>query len=105
MDGDQAVYKKPEPLREFPWRQDDGYAFVEPQQYLTCWVPGTDSVLSSLTPHRTGPNITNHVRRAYILQYAPTGTVVKHGPNPRDKMSAYDPDRQYEVLRIGIAVH
>ena len=33
---DQAVYKKPESPQEFPWHQDNGYNFVEPQQYLTC---------------------------------------------------------------------
>ena len=32
---DQAVYKKPEKPRRFPWHQDNGYTFVEPQQYLT----------------------------------------------------------------------
>ena len=33
---DQAVYKQPEKPRRFPFHQDNGYAFVEPQQYLTC---------------------------------------------------------------------
>lgn len=27
---DQAVYKKPEKPRRFPWHQDNGYTFVEP---------------------------------------------------------------------------
>ena len=27
----------------FPWHQDNGYAFVEPQQYLTCWIALTDA--------------------------------------------------------------
>jgi phytanoyl-CoA hydroxylase len=120
---DQAVYKKPEKPRRFPWHQDNGYAFVEPQQYLTCWIPLTDAterngcpqvapgvhrlgtlrhryvdplgfecfaeppgevrvaeapvgsvvVFSSLTPHLTGPNLTDEVRKAYIVQYAPVG--------------------------------
>jgi ectoine hydroxylase-related dioxygenase (phytanoyl-CoA dioxygenase family) len=30
-------------------------------------------VFSSLTPHRTGPNLTTATRKAYILQYAPDG--------------------------------
>jgi len=47
---DQAVYKKPEPVREFPWHQDNGYAFVEPQQYLTCWVPLTEATLDNGCP-------------------------------------------------------
>ena len=32
---DQAVYKKPEKLRRFPWHQDNGYTYLEPQHYLT----------------------------------------------------------------------
>jgi ectoine hydroxylase-related dioxygenase (phytanoyl-CoA dioxygenase family) len=40
---DQAVYKKPEKPRRFPWHQDNGYTYVEPQQYLTCWVALTDA--------------------------------------------------------------
>lgn len=39
---DQAVYKKTEPTREFPWHQDNGYTFIEPQQYLTLWIPLVD---------------------------------------------------------------
>ena len=35
---DQAVYKKPEKPRVFPWHQDTGYTFTSPQHYLTCWV-------------------------------------------------------------------
>ena len=119
---DQAVYKQPEKPRRFPWHQDNGYTFVEPQQYLTCWVALTDATLdngcpwvvpgvhrrgtlrhhftdplgweffedhpdavagavaeggivvfSSLSPHLTGPNTTDAVRKAYILQYTPDG--------------------------------
>ncbi len=40
---DQAVYKKPDTAASFPWHQDNGYAFVEPQQYLTCWIALTDA--------------------------------------------------------------
>lgn len=47
---DQAVYKKPEPEREFPWHQDNGYAFIEPQQYLTCWVPLSDATIDNGCP-------------------------------------------------------
>jgi phytanoyl-CoA hydroxylase len=118
---DQAVYKKPGNPEEFPWHQDNGYTYIEPQQYLTCWLALNDAtsengcpcvtpgahkqgtlkhwttpnglaclenpervieapvrkgsmvVFSSLTPHRTGPNLTSGVRKAYILQYAPDG--------------------------------
>lgn len=151
---DQAVYKKPEKPRRFPWHQDNGYAFVEPQQYLTCWVALTAATLdngcpqvaqglhragtlahtyveplgwecltdpdavavaevgaggvvvfSSLTPHLTGPNVTDAVRKAYILQYAPEGAAVLHGdavaPEPDRREPAADPVRQFPVLRDG----
>lgn len=57
---DQAVYKKPEKPRRFPWHQDNGYAFVEPQQYLTVWVALTDATAANGCPvvapgfHRLG---------------------------------------------------
>ena len=148
---DQAVYKKPEKPRRFPWHQDNGYAFVEPQQYLTVWVALTDAtrdngcpvvapgfhrlgtlahtyvdplgweclhdpegavaaevpaggavVFSSLTPHLTGPNTTDAVRKAYILQYAPTGATVLRGDSHAGDAASREPcaapDRQYPVL-------
>jgi phytanoyl-CoA hydroxylase len=50
-------------------------------------------VFSSLTPHRTGPNLTAETRRSYILQYAPDGvTMYPAGAPPAP---ADDPDRQY----------
>jgi ectoine hydroxylase-related dioxygenase (phytanoyl-CoA dioxygenase family) len=150
---DQAVYKKPEKPRRFPWHQDNGYAYVEPQQYLTCWVALTDAtagngcpqvapglhrrgtlrhtyvdplgweclrahdgaavaevgaggvvVFSSLTPHLTGPNLTDAVRKAYILQYAPAGAAVLRGDPPAaptGRTPADDPARQFPVLRAG----
>jgi len=57
---DQAVYKKPGTDAPFPWHQDNGYTFVEPQQYLTCWVALTDADLETGCPwvapglHRSG---------------------------------------------------
>jgi len=39
---DQSVYKKSGKPQEFPWHQDNGYTFVEPQQYLTLWIPLVD---------------------------------------------------------------
>ena len=39
---DQSVYKKSGKPQEFPWHQDNGYTFIEPQQYLTCWIPLAD---------------------------------------------------------------
>jgi ectoine hydroxylase-related dioxygenase (phytanoyl-CoA dioxygenase family) len=152
---DQSVYKKPEKPRRFPWHQDNGYAYIEPQQYLTCWVPLTDAhaangcpqvapgvhrrgtldhtyveplgfecfaeppvapqvveapvgsvvVFSSLTPHLTGPNTTDDVRKAYILQYAPAGAELLHGDPadgpPARRSPCDDPARQFPVARHG----
>jgi len=169
---DQAVYKGATP-HDFPWHQDNGYTYVEPQQYVTCWIALTDAtiangcpwilpgahrlgtlahrwtdlgfacwdgseaerlqalellrsmaecagvsaaadelqpralelragsvaVFSSLTPHRTGPNSTDTLRRAYILQYAPEGaTMFPHEGPPRP---ADNPEWQYPVLSAG----
>ena len=57
---DQAVYKKPDKPRRFPWHQDNAYTFVEPQHYLTCWVALTDATIENGCPqvaprlHREG---------------------------------------------------
>lgn len=141
---DQAVYKKPGNPEEFPWHQDNGYTYIEPQQYLTCWVALTDAtrengcpwvmpglhrkgtlaheptplgwqclrdsdgaipveakagdivVFSSLTPHRTGPNLTTAVRKSYILQYAPDGARAYPGGGD-EAVTQDDPARQYLV--------
>ena len=61
---DQAVYKKPEKPRRFPWHQDNGYTYVEPQQYLTCWVALTDA-----TTENGCPWIAPHLHRAGTLQH------------------------------------
>lgn len=47
---DQAVYKKPEFRKDFPWHQDNGYTYIEPQAYLTCWVALTDATLDNGCP-------------------------------------------------------
>lgn len=123
---DQAVYKGAGRGAVFPWHQDNGYTFSEPQAYLTCWLALEDAttengcpeilpglhrrgtlihdatpeglalrgsdhpeiastaialearagdivVFSSLTPHRTGANRTDRVRKALILQFMPDG--------------------------------
>jgi phytanoyl-CoA hydroxylase len=144
---DQSVYKKTQKPQEFPWHQDNGYTFIEPQQYLTLWLPlvdvdetngcpwiapgrhrlgtldhwvteiglkcldevpdavavparaGDAVVFSSLTPHRTGPNLTGAVRKAYILQYAHDPSLATY----RDgRQAAQDhPERQFPILRGG----
>jgi ectoine hydroxylase-related dioxygenase (phytanoyl-CoA dioxygenase family) len=153
------VYKKPDKPRRFPWHQDTGYTYVEPQHYLTCWVALTDVtvangcpwvlpgvhrggtllhhwvdpigweclsaepdgavaaevpaggavVFSSLTPHLTGPNMTDAVRKAYIVQYAPAdlrrieGDWL-HGAPATGSAPCDDPDRQFAVLRDAVPV-
>jgi ectoine hydroxylase-related dioxygenase (phytanoyl-CoA dioxygenase family) len=147
---DQAVYKKPGNPEEFPWHQDNGYTFVEPQTYLTCWVPLVDAtiengcpwvlpgvhrhgtlvhrltplglqcldapegavavpakagsvvVFSSLTPHRTGPNLTSEMRKAYILQYGHSDAVAINSAGER--LPQDDPQRQFEIVVDGAAV-
>ena len=48
---DQLVYKKPEKPRRFPWHQDNGYAFIVPQHYLTCWIPLVEATPDNGCPH------------------------------------------------------
>ena len=149
---DQGVYKKPEKPAAFPWHQDNGYTYLEPQQYLTCWVALNDATLangcpwvvpgvhrcgtlahwsadagfqclqdpegavpveapagsivvfSSLTPHATGPNTSDGVRKAYIVQFAPDGAVAQRfdpGGGIEDETPANDPARQYPILVAG----
>jgi ectoine hydroxylase-related dioxygenase (phytanoyl-CoA dioxygenase family) len=40
---EQAVYKQPFGAEPVLWHQDNGYTYVEPQAYLTCWVALTDA--------------------------------------------------------------
>jgi ectoine hydroxylase-related dioxygenase (phytanoyl-CoA dioxygenase family) len=57
---DQAVYKKPGTESPFPWHQDNGYGFVEPQCYVTCWIALSDATEENGCPwvvpgiHRQG---------------------------------------------------
>ena len=44
---DQAVYKQPHGAEPVLWHQDNGYTYVEPQAYLTCWVAITDATLDN----------------------------------------------------------
>jgi ectoine hydroxylase-related dioxygenase (phytanoyl-CoA dioxygenase family) len=165
---DQAVYKKPGTTDPFPWHQDNGYTYVEPQVYLTCWIALTDAdedngcplvmsgkhragtyahqmtdlgwdcsiggdasdqasggaavdaeedivvapvraggmvVFSSLTPHKTGPNLTaDDVRKTYIVQFAPDGAHVLTRENDELKSTPCDnPELQYPILIKGHA--
>ena len=64
---DQAVYKKPEKPRRFPWHQDNGYAYVEPQQYLTVWLALTDATVDNGCPWVV-PGLHRHgtLRHTYV---------------------------------------
>ena len=53
---------------------------------------------SSLTPHRTGPNVTDAIRKAYILQYCAEGTTA-FDPRPQN-----DESRQFTVTSGGSPV-
>jgi ectoine hydroxylase-related dioxygenase (phytanoyl-CoA dioxygenase family) len=44
---DQAVYKQPHGAEPVLWHQDNGYNYVQPQAYLTCWVAITDATLDN----------------------------------------------------------
>jgi len=76
---DQAAYKKPDTDASFPWHQDNGYAFVQPQQYLTCWIALTDA-----TEENGCPWVVPGVHRTGTLQHQPDAA-----------------DRQFEILRDG----
>lgn len=57
-------------------------------------------VFSSLTPHRTGPNTSGEVRKAYILQYAVDGTLWLPSGQACD-----DPEKQFLVTQISASRH
>jgi len=40
---DQALYKPAKIGGSVPWHQDNGYTFIEPQAYLTCWLALNDT--------------------------------------------------------------
>lgn len=66
---DQAVYKKPGTDKLFPWHQDNGYQYTEPQQYVTCWVPLRNATIENGCPwvvpraHRRG---TLHHKQTFL---------------------------------------
>ncbi|HJL96156.1 MAG TPA: phytanoyl-CoA dioxygenase family protein, partial [SAR86 cluster bacterium] len=63
---------------------------------------GSIAVFSSLTPHRTGPNLSNNIRKAYILQYAPEGSrrLISHSLTEE----VNEESRQYFILKDGSKV-
>jgi phytanoyl-CoA hydroxylase len=150
-DWDQTVYKQPETPRDFPWHQDTGYAYAEPQWgSITCWIPLVDAtiengciwvvpgahrqgtlkhwktdigmvckegddgavaveakvgdviVFSSLTPHKSGPNLSQGVRKAYIAQYAVAESRTWYNNGPAGgTLFADEPERHFAVVANG----
>jgi phytanoyl-CoA hydroxylase len=153
FDWDQTVYKQPETPKDFPWHQDTGYAFAEPQWgSLTCWIPLVDVTLENgcmwvvpgahrhgtlphwetpiglvckdddegaitvemkagdllvfagLTPHKSGPNLSQGVRKAYIAQYAVGNSRTWYNNGPEEGMRlADDPEHHFPVVVNGPA--
>jgi phytanoyl-CoA hydroxylase len=153
---DQSVYKQPRGSEPVLWHQDNGYTYVEPQAYLTCWVAITDATpdngciavmpgvhrdgtlahrstpvgeecwgdwsgavdvpvragsivaFTSLTPHATRRNLTDDVRKAYIVQYAPDGAVAHFGDPaagpPSRTETLGDEKRRFWVVQDGARV-
>ena len=67
-----------------------GSACPSPRARWPLQVPaGGAVVFSSLTPHLTGPNTTDGVRKAYILQYAPSRR--RGAPGRPERRPARDP--------------
>jgi ectoine hydroxylase-related dioxygenase (phytanoyl-CoA dioxygenase family) len=60
-------------------------------------------VFSSLTPHKTGPNLTaDHVRKSYIVQLAPDGAeTIRVDEEGRHRSACNAPDRQFAILVDG----
>lgn len=48
---EQSVYKVPHGAEPVLWHQDNGYTYVEPQSYLTCWVAISDATLDNGCVH------------------------------------------------------
>ena len=77
---DQSVYKKAAEEREFPWHQDNGYTFVEPQAYLTLWIP-----LNEVDDTNGCPWIVPGLHKRGTL---------RHWPSPIGHVCLEDPDDQ-----------
>jgi ectoine hydroxylase-related dioxygenase (phytanoyl-CoA dioxygenase family) len=69
---DMAVYKKPGTKEPFPWHQDNGYTYVDPQQYVTCWVALTDATPDNGCP-RVAPRA--HLQGTFQHKITPLGFV------------------------------
>jgi len=90
------------------------HVHIEPQGWEECLVdaprdlipaplaPGGAVIFSSLTPHTTGANTTDAIRKGYLILYARPGTVMYAGPpdGPRPAPQPQDDPRfQFPVMR------
>jgi hypothetical protein len=56
-----------------------------------------------LTPHRTGPNLSDGIRKSYILQYAPDGAKRVISQSLTEDLK--DESRQFLILKDGESVN
>jgi phytanoyl-CoA hydroxylase len=98
--------------------RDGTLAHTETPIGFECWgdhdtavdVPtaaGDVIVFSSLSPHATRVNTTDHVRKAYIVQYCHADALGYHGDAsgaPGDPLPQTDPERQFPVVDAGALV-
>ena len=86
------------------WMTDLGWRCLEkPAEAVPAPVrAGGIVVFSSLTPHRTGPNLSDDIRKAYIVQFAPDGAAIvprDHNGSDAPRLQPCDaPDRQFPIL-------
>jgi ectoine hydroxylase-related dioxygenase (phytanoyl-CoA dioxygenase family) len=59
-------------------------------------------IFSSLTPHMTGPNLTNDTRKAYIIQYMSDGAVRVYDDGHSEPLN--HADNNFSILKNGEAV-
>lgn len=64
---DQSVYKQPNGAEPVLWHQDNGYTYVEPQAYLTCWIAINDA-----TPENGCVTVVPRVHRDGTLAHRST---------------------------------
>ena len=60
-------------------------------------------IFSSLTPHMTGPNLTDSCRKAYILQYITDGTRRVYDDGRRENLAS--PQFNFSILKDGKAAN
>ena len=90
------------------WRTEQGWCCLKepPETAAAPLRAGSMAVFSGVTPHRTGPNLTDRVRKAFILQFAKDGACTV-APDPGTgepvRRPCNDPRCQFPVLAGGEA--